>query len=147
MDSRRAAPSLGIVSSLAVVAVLAVPYLLVENGGAVGVYYGTGLLTPWASGLLALVAVIIFAAGREGRTDPVTAASIGFGFGVVIFIAALVWAATVDVNVALQLTTDDPILGPLTTGIVLEYHRWLFSLVSFFTAVAGGWYARTLGLL
>lgn len=147
MDSRRVAPLVGIVSSLAVVAVLVVPYLVVDEGASVSTYYAAGVLTPWAVGVLALVAVIVFAAGRERRTDPEMAAGVGLGLGLVMFVVAVIWAVTVDATIPLQLTADDPIVGPLTTGVVLEYHRWAFALVTFATTVAGGWYARALGLL
>jgi hypothetical protein len=148
MDSRRAAPTLGIVSSLLVVALLVVPYLVVEQGTAVSGYYGAGTGTPWAAGLMALVAVIVFAAGREERTDPETAAGAGLGLGVVVCLVSVMWALTVPAEVPLQLTTDEQLLGTLlTTGTVIEYHRWLLALASILVPAAGVWYARTLGLL
>lgn len=146
MDSRRAAPTLGIVASLLLVVVVAVPYFVVENTGAVRTYYGAGTLTPWASALMALVAVIVFAAGREDRTDPETAAGAALGLGVVILLVALVWAVTIPIDVPLQLTTDRPLLGPLTTATVIEYHRWVTALVAALPLAAAAWYARALRL-
>jgi hypothetical protein len=146
MDSRRAAPTLGIVASLLLVAAVAVPYVVVEESGVVGAYYASGALTPWASCLVALVAVIVFAAGREDRTDPETAAGAALGLSVVGFLVAALWAVTVPVDVPLQLTTDRPLLGPLTVAMVIEYHRWVVALVAILPATAAGWYARSLGL-
>jgi hypothetical protein len=146
MDSRRAAPQLGIVASLLVVAVLVVPYLIVSDGAAVSSYYAAGTPTPWAAGLMALAGIIIFAAGLEDRTDPETAAGAGVGLGFVVFLISLLWAFTVPAEVPLQVATDDPLVGPLTTGVVLEYHRWVLAAVSVLVPVAGGWYAKTLGL-
>ncbi|WP_336136448.1 DUF7548 family protein [Natronomonas amylolytica] len=145
MDSRRAAPQLGIVASSLVVVVLVVPYLVVDSA-AVSSYYGAGTPTPWAAGLMALASVIIFAAGLKDRTDPETAAGAGVGLGLVVFLIALLWAVTVPSEVPLQLATDDPLVGPLTTGVVLEYHRWVLAAVSVLVPVAGGWYARALRL-
>jgi len=146
MDSRRAAPTLGIAVSLLLVALLAVPYLVVENGGAVATYYDAGALTPWAGGLMALVAVIVFAAGREERTDPDTAAGAGVGLGLVVLLVAALWAVTVPSEVVLQLTTDRPLAGPLTTATVVEYHRWAVAAAAALPFGAALWYARTLRL-
>lgn len=148
MEARRAAPTLGVVADACFLLLLAVPYALVDDPGGVSTYYASGALTPWIAGLLALVSVVVFAAGRQGRTDPVTAAGVGLGFGVVVLLVTLVWALTVPASVPLQLTTAEPIIGELlTTGTVLEYHRWLLALVGALPAAAGAWYARALGLL
>jgi hypothetical protein len=146
MDSRRAAPTLGVVASLLLVGVVAVPYLVVEDTPAVATYYGAGALTPWAAALMALVAVIVFAAGREDRTEPETAAGAAIGLGVVGLLVAVVWAVTVPADVPLQLTTDRPLLGPLTTATVVEYHRWALAVVAVLPVAAAAWYARALRL-
>lgn len=147
MDSRRVAPTLGLVASVAVVALLAVPYLVVDDSAAVSTYYGSGAITPWAAGLMALIAVVVFAAGREERTHPETAAGAGLVFGAVTGIVSLVWAITVPVEVPLQITETEPIVGPLTTAVVIEYHRWVLAAVSILPAIAAVWYARALRLL
>lgn len=148
MERRRAAPTLGIVASAGFVLLLLVPYLVVDDPGGVAAYYSAGTLTPWASGMLALLAVVVFAAGREDRSSPETAAGAGLGFGVVIFLITLLWAVTLPADVPLQLTTAEPIVGELfTTGTVLEYHRWVLAVVGALPAAAGAWYARSLGLL
>lgn len=146
MDSRRAAPTLGIVASLLLVVVVVVPYLVVEDAAAVGTYYGAGALTPWAAAMMALVAVIVFAAGREDRTAPETAAGAAIGLGVVGLLVAVVWAVSVPADVPLQLTTDRPLVGPLTTATVVEYHRWALALVALLPVAAAAWYARALRL-
>lgn len=148
MESRRAAPTLGVVVSACFVLLLLVPYLVVDDATGVSTYYTAGTLTPWASGMMALVAIVVFAAGREDRTDPATAAGAGLGFGAVIFLITLLWAVSLPAEVPLQLTTAEPILGGLvTTGTVLEYHRWVLAVVGALPAAAGAWYARSLGLL
>lgn len=146
MDSRRAAPTFGIVASLLVVVAVVVPYLVVEDAAAVATYYGAGALTPFAAAMMALVAVIVFAAGREDRTEPETAAGAAVGLGVVGLLVAVVWAVTVPADVPLQLTTDRPILGPLTTATVIEYHRWALALAAVLPFAAAAWYAKALRL-
>lgn len=148
MERRRAAPTFGVVACAGFVLLLLVPYALVDDPGGVSTYYTAGTLTPWASGLVALVAIVAFAAGREDRTAPETAAGAGLGFGVVVLLLTLLWAVTLPAAVPLQLTTDEPLVGELlTTGTVLEYHRWVLTAVGALPAVAGAWYARSLGLL
>ena len=145
MEDRRLAPTVGIVASLLVAVLLAVPYGVVD-GEAVANYYGAGVLSPWVGGLLALVEVVVFAAGREDRTDPETAAGFGLGLGVATVAVFALWAVTVPAEVPLQLTTDEPLVGPLTTGTVVEYHRWVTAGAALFVPAAGAWYARALRL-
>ena len=145
MEDRRLAPTVGIVASLLVVVLLAVPYGVVD-GEAVANYYGAGVLSPWVGGLLALVAVVVFAAGREDRTDPETAAGFGLGLGLAALTVFALWAVTVPAEIPLQLTTDEPLVGPLTTGTVVEYHRWVTAGAALLVPAAGAWYARALRL-
>jgi len=137
MDAVKRGPTLGIAGCLAVVAVLAVPYLLVDDPGAVGTYYGTGTVTPLAAGLLAVVGVIVFAAGREERSDPALTAGAALVFGATIAVVAVSWAVTVPDSVVFQLSTNT----------LLETHRWVLGLVSLLVPAGAGWYARTLGVL
>ncbi|MFC7177307.1 DUF7548 family protein [Halosegnis marinus] len=142
MDDVRAAPTAGIAACLLVVVALLVPYLLVAPGSAVSAYYDAGAITPLAAGLFSLVGVIVFAAGREERTDPPLAAGAGLVFGGFSLAVCLAWAATVPASVALQLGTAD---GPV--AVFLEYHRFLVTLAAAGVAGAGAWYARVLRLL
>ncbi|WP_255150535.1 DUF7548 family protein [Halorarius halobius] len=141
MDDVRAAPTAGIVGCLLVLAVLAVPYLLVDAGG-VGAYYAAGAISPLVAGLFALVGVIVFAAGREQRSDPPLVAGAGLVFGAFVFLICVLWAVTVPGGLVLQ-------LGEVSGfgATVLELHRWVLALVSVTVPVAAGWYARALGLV
>jgi hypothetical protein len=142
MDDVRAAPTAGIVACLLLVAVLLVPYLVVSPGSAVNAYYNAGAITPLAAGLFALVGVIVFAAGREERTDPPLAAGAGLVFGLFAVAVTLAWALTVPASVALQLGT-----GSDAVTTLLEYHRYLVVLAAALVAGTGAWYARALRLL
>lgn len=142
MDEVRAAPTAGIVASLLTLVVLAIPYALVGEASAVTTYYGSGAITPLAAGLFALVGVIVFAAGREDRSDPAIAAGTGLVFGLFISAICALWALTVPASIAVQLVTAT---GPVAT--LLEYHRFLLALVSASVLVSGAWYARALRLV
>lgn len=146
MESRRVAPTLGIVASLGVVVLLVVPYLLVEESTNVAAYYDGGVITPWAAGLMALAAVIIFAAGLKNRTDPETAAGAGVGLGFVVLLVVLLWAITAPETIS-GVNRTRQLFGPLLTmGGFADVHRWVLLAVSALVPAAGVWYARALRL-
>lgn len=141
MNAARAAPTVAAVACVAVLALLVAPYLLVEQASAVNAYYDAGAITPFATGLLALVGVIVFAAGREERSDPALVAGAGLAFGLFAFATAALWALTVPESVAVQLGD----VGGATAFV--EYHRFLVALAAAVVLLAAGWYARALRLL
>ena len=146
MESRRLAPTLGVLASLAVVALLVLPYGML-GPGEVGTYYGAGAVSPWLGGVLAPLAVVVYAAGREERTAPATAAGVGLGLGLALALVAVLWAVTVPSEVPLQLTTDRTVFGPLSTADILESHRWVLAVAAAAVPASGVLYARALGLL
>jgi len=129
MDATRTAPLVGIAACLAVVAVLAYPFLVVSAG--VGAYYGTGAINPLAAGMLALVTAIALAAGRQGRSDPGLAAGVALAFGAFTLLIAAGWGLTARVDVV-QVTA---------------LHRWALIAAAAVVPVAAAWYARALGML
>lgn len=128
MDSRRVAPLVGIGGCLAVLAALVYPYLVADS---VGTYYGTGVVNPLVGAVLALVAVIVFAAGREERSDPQFAAGAALVFSAFAFVLVAGWALTVRVD-AVELT---------------GMHRWVTAALGLVAPLAAVWYARALSLL
>ena len=110
MEQLRLAPTVGIVASLAVLGVLAAPYALVEQGSAVGAYFAAGSINPLVVGLFATVAIIVFAAGREGRSPPDLVAGATLVLGLFMAALATVWAVTVPQSMVTQLSTSD-VLG------------------------------------
>ncbi len=139
MDHRRAAPIAGIAACvLAVMAVLA-PYVAVPEAetGVVGQYYGVGLVTPLAMGILALVGVIAFAAGLKERSDPSLVAGLMIAVGTISLLAAVQWVLAVPARVGQSATTAD----------FLSTHRWSVPATAALIALAAIWYARSLGLL
>ncbi|WP_254271615.1 DUF7548 family protein [Haloarcula marina] len=136
MNDLRTAPLVGIVGCLLYLVVLGVPYLIVETTSAVGAYYASGALSPVFAAILALVTIIVLAAGREGRTDPSIAAGAGLVLGLFIVGLSLLWAATVPVSL---------VLG-LSESTLIEHHRWVLVLAGVPVPVGAAWFARALGL-
>ena len=139
MDDLRLAPLLGIVASLAFLGTLGLPYVLTESAGGASAYYAAGAIDPLVAGLFGLVTIIVFAAGREGRTDPDLAAGVGLALGAFMAIVALAWALTVPTAVAWEAT------GGIDT--LASYHRWLVAGVAAVVPLSGAWFARALGVL
>jgi uncharacterized membrane protein len=134
MDDLKVAPAVGIVGCLLVLAVLVWPYLL-ETAASVSAYYASGTVTPLAAGLLAFVSIIVFAAGRQERSDPALVAGAALVFALFVFLIALSFAFTARVDV----------LGGASAS--LSSQRWLLAGVAVLPLAGAGWYARALGLV
>jgi hypothetical protein len=137
MDARRFAPTLGIGFCLLVLVVLAIPYLLVGESTTVSFYYANGAIDPLVAGLLCTVTIVVFAAGRQGRTDRGAAAGVGLAVGASVALIAIVWALTVPEELVLQLSRND----------ILAYHRAALVVVGAGVFASGLWYARALSLV
>lgn len=134
MDAVKLAPTAGIAACVIVLGVLAVPYLLAP-AEQVTAYYTTGAITPLAAGLFALVGIIVFAAGREERSDPALTAGVALVLGGFTLAISLAWALTARVDVL------------VSPGVVVPNQRWLLAATSALVPASAGWYARALGLL
>ncbi len=134
MEDTRLAPTVGIVASLLVLVALAVPYVVVAAGSAVATYYAAGTLNPLVVGLFAVVAVIVFAAGREERSSPDLVAGAALVLGVFMVVLTAAWALTVPESLVQQLSTQT----------LLQYHRIVLVAVSLAVPLSAGWYARAL---
>jgi len=134
MNQLRLAPTVGIVASLAVIVVLVVPYAIVEGGSGVGTYFAAGSVNPLVVGLFAAVAIIVFAAGRQGRSPPDLVAGAALVLGVFMTALAALWAVSVPQSVVTQ----------LSTATVLQYHRGVLVLTTLAVPIVATWYARAL---
>ncbi|WP_458189824.1 DUF7548 family protein [Haladaptatus sp. NG-WS-4] len=131
--SKRLAPKVGIVSSLAVLAFLSLPYFLAPSI-AVGAYYGTiPVPVHLLDTLFALVAVVAFGSGVKERTDPATVAGVTLALGAFMALITLWWAAVTPPDTLVEAARMDS----------LTYHRWAFFLVTLTVPASAGWYART----
>jgi hypothetical protein len=126
------APTAGVAAALAVLAVVVVPYFLVPARD-VGVYYSAPTFVPihLVIGLFAMVAVIVFAAGRNGRTDPPTAAGATVVLGGFMALLVLWWAVAVG-----------GLVGSFDVPASFDYHRWLLLATTVAVAGCGWWFAR-----
>lgn len=134
MDIEDVAPVLGVAGCLALLVVLGLPYLLVEAPGQLlGDYYAAGPVGAGALVFFALIAVVVFAAGRKGRTDPDVAAGIALVLGVAAVAVAVVWALGID---------DALLFSFPPEADWIEYHPWAVVAASLSILAAGGLYAR-----
>lgn len=138
MEDDRLAATAGALASLALLATIVAPYVLVPGNEqqALAAYYGGGVVGPTVVALVAGVGVIVFAAGRQGRTEPETAAGAGVTLGAFGVVLSLVWALTTDTAVLLNTSAD-----------WLPLHRWIVVAAAVAVAAAGAGYARALRLL
>lgn len=138
MKRLRLPPTLGIASALATALVVLFPYVAVtgEDASAVGLYYASGVVGPNVVGLFAGIALVAFAAGRQGRTEPDTIAGATLVLGLVTLAIALAWALTADTEIALN-----------TSATWLPTLRWVLVGTAAVLPVSALWYAEVLGVL
>lgn len=136
MDDVRLAPTVGIAACVAVMIVLAIPFLLLPSASA-STYYGAGVFNPLFAGVFALVCVIVFAAGRTERSDPALAAGVSLVFGLFILGFTLAWGTTVPREVVLSFPTDAS----------FQYHRYVLILAALAIPLSATWYTRALKLI
>jgi len=127
-----AAPTAGVLAALAVLAAVVAPYFLISPSEA-GVYYGVPVPVPvhLVVGLFASVAIIVFAAGRNDRTDPETAAGAAVVLGGFMAVLSLWWAIAAG-----------DVVGSFPTDAAFDYHRWVLFGAALAVATSAGWYAR-----
>lgn len=137
--NERIPPTAGIVVSVAILVALAVPFLVLPAAEVAGLptYYGAGIGGAYGVGLLAMVALVAFAGGRQRRTEPDTVAGATLVVGIGMAVLALQWALAVDVEV----------LQSITTAAWMATHRWAVVALAAVTPLVSGWYARAIGLL
>ena len=124
MNRVRLAPAVGILACLAFLGTLLFPF----TAGSVSVYYASGTVNPLFGGLFALLAVIVFAAGREDRTDPPLAAGISLALGLLIAMITAIWLVTARTD-AISITW---------------LHRYALTGTAIAVPVAATWYAYAL---
>ncbi len=139
MATVRTPPTAGIVASVVTVLVVFVPFVVLSSAEISGVqtYYAHGVVGPWPIAMLGLLSIVAFAAGRQGRTDPVTAAGATLVFGVATAAIALYWAVAVPADLVQQ----------LGTATWLAYHRWLLAVAAIGVMGSALWYVRALDLV
>jgi len=120
---------IGVAAGVAVFVLVVVPYAVVDPG-AVGVYYGAGVVGPPALAAFAGVALIALLSGAAGRSDPALTAGIAVTLSAFVAVLGIVWA----------LAAVEP-AGGLTTNAVVDYHRWAFAAAAIALFGAAIWNA------
>ncbi|WP_312909157.1 DUF7548 family protein [Natronosalvus caseinilyticus] len=137
MHPHQRPPTLGIVAALAYAAVALAPYVLLEvETSVLEEYYAAGLAGSNLLSLFALVAVVLFAAGRQTRTEPDLVAGVTLVLGLVLLLVTAQWAVSVPESVVFEGGVD-----------WFVYHRWLTTAISALVPAAAGWYALVLDLV
>ncbi|USZ73080.1 DUF7548 family protein [Natronosalvus halobius] len=137
MHAHQRPPTLGVVAALTYVLAALAPYVLLEvETSVLEVYYAAGLAGPNLLSLFALVAVVLFAAGRQTRTEPDLVAGVTLVLGLVLLAVTALWAVSVPESVVFEPGAD-----------WFVYHRWLTTAISAVIPAAAVWYARTLDLV
>jgi hypothetical protein len=132
MEVEDVAPLVGSVACLAVVAALVAPFVLLPDPGTeLGLYYAFGPVGGTAVGFLAPIGVVVFLAGRRGRTDPVTAAGLTLVLGLGMLALAASWAFAVDPELVFSFP-----------AAWMGYHRWVVLGLTALVPVSAGAYSR-----
>ena len=139
MRAEQRPPTAGIVACVLYLLAVFVPYLLLteaERAGFDAYYTQFGVAGPQFLALLVVVAIVLFAAGREVRTEPDYVAGLTLVLGFVLTLLVLVWTLAV---------TED-FVASIGEAAWLEYHRWVVLLTSLAIVACSAWYARVLSL-
>lgn len=132
MEVEDVAPLVGSVACGAVVATLVAPFVLIPDPGTeLGLYYAAGPTGGTALGFLAPIAVVVFLAGRRGRTDPVTAAGLTLVLGLGMLGLAAAWALAVDPELVFNFS-----------AAWMGYHRWIVLGATALVPLSAAVYAR-----
>jgi hypothetical protein len=134
MDEAQVAPRVGILASVALIAVYLAPYLLVPNaGGDVGTYYSAGPVGASAVPFLSAVAVIAFLSGAQGRSDADVIAGVTLVLGLAAVALAVLWAVTMPANYLFSFPAS---------ASWIEWHRWLLLGVAAVLPLSAAVYTR-----
>lgn len=118
--------TLGLVVSVAFLAVLALPYVIVDTP-AVSVYYRRGLFGVTLLVLVDLLLVVGFAVGLRGLVAPGVLSGALAGFGLALAVLTWGWAVTVPPAV---------VMG-MPTLAVFALHRWVLGVLATLAVVVG----------
>ena len=134
MVTPRRTQQAGILVAISLLGAAAWPYLTLPEEAwiAVGEYYAQGLFGLIVVLFLAVVAIVILAAGLRERTDPATVAGATVGIGTVMAILAIEWAVAVHRAGGVAFFT---------------YHPWIVAGISLLLPAIGLLHARRIGLV
>jgi len=134
MNLADSAPVGGVVACLALLSVLAAPFVLIAGAGTgLGVYYSSGPVGAAGVAFLAVLLVVVFLSGRQERRPESTVAGIALVAGVGLLALATAWALAVDVQNLYSF--------PQSATWIL-WHRWLVVGVAALVPLSAGAFAK-----
>ena len=142
MNGVRAAPLLGTLSCVLVVALLLAPYALLpsELQEGLSAYYASSALGDVFVGFvstLALVTAVALIGGYREQSAPDLVAGLSLAVGIGLVLVVLQWAFVADPTLVGAVAAEREIPG------WFELHRWGVVGASVLLPVASGWYAAS----
>ena len=126
------APTIGAFTCLILAGVVFVPAVIITTPGvSVADYYAAGPFGISVVGFLAILNIVVFLAGKQGRTDPVTVAGIALVSAIAMIGFAAVWAVSI---------TSTLLYGFPSQYAWIVNHRWVIVGLASVTALAGSGY-------
>lgn len=117
MDLADAASTAGIAGCVATLLALAAPYALIgEPGTGLSVYYASGPVGVGGVAFLAVLLVVVFLSGKEGRSAPDTVAGVALVGSLGLLALALLWALAVNPDNVFSFPAD---------AEWMTSHRWI----------------------
>ena len=133
MDAADAAPTVGIIACLALLAAFVAPYALAPGPEApIDAYYASGPVGAAGVGFIAAVLVVVFLSGKQGRSPPDTVAGVAVVAGLALFLIAVSWA----------LAAGSVVFNFPASVSWIEYHRWVVLGLAALVPASAGAYAR-----
>ena len=128
------APKVGAVAALLLAGVVFVPAVVISAPDTgVAEYYAAGPVGISIVGVLALLDVVVFLAGGQERSDPVTLAGVALVAGLAMVLLSLLWALSVDPTLLFSFPAE---------YAWIENHRWVVVTGAAIVSIAAGGFAR-----
>lgn len=119
------AERVGLAGALAVLGLVAVPYLVLD-AGEVAVYYAQGPVSPLYFTPFAAVAVVALLAAARDRSDPAVVAGVALVVGLGLAALAAAWAVAAGA-----------VVGSLDVDATFDYHRYAVVAAGLLLALGG----------
>ncbi|MFB6251113.1 MAG: hypothetical protein ABEI27_05410 [Halobellus sp.] len=128
------APKVGALAALLLASIVFVPAVVISApGSGVAEYYAAGPIGVSIVGVLALIDVVVFLAGGQERSDPVTLAGFALVAGLAMLLFSLLWAFSIDATLLFSFPAE---------YAWIQDHRWVVVTGTAIVAVAAGGFAR-----
>lgn len=135
----RTPASIGAVSAVVYALATLVPAVAGDvPGGALETYYSQfGIVGPPYVAVLALVAVVVLLAGRQGRASADVVAGVALVVGLMMVVLTALWA----------FGGATELVGSLSEAAWLEFHPWVLLASALGLLLGAVWFADAIGVL